>query len=197
MKIVTMYSEKNLTDVMEASSLEEYERHQFFLCTGARDEEVQFAFWNDVDFDARKFNVKAKPDLGFYTKGREERSIPIPASLALLLRERRKRYPDAIFIFPAAHGGRNAHFLRSLKKLAYANGLNCGFCTTRVKKHDDGHITGGLSCADHPVCKHWILHRFRKTFATMHYRSGKVTMKTLQLWLGHKSLEDHDVVLGG
>jgi integrase/recombinase XerD len=177
-KIVKMYTKDQLVELMAASSQEEFERHQFFLGTGARDEEVQFAIWKDIDFDLYKFSVKAKPDLGFKTKGRQERSIPIPEFLVNLLKERRKRNPDSRFIFPAPNGGPNVHFLRSLKLLAFRNGMNCGDCVSKK----------GLSCGDHPVCEHWILHRFRKTFATLHYRTGKVTMKTLQIWLGHKNL---------
>jgi integrase len=59
-----------------------------------------------------------------------------------------------------------------------------------LKKDKEGNVVGGgESCADAPVCEHWKLHRFRKTFATLHYRSGKVTMLDLQKWLGHKDLE--------
>ena len=39
-----------------------------------------------------------------------------------------------------------------------------------------------------PVCEKWISHRLRKTFATLHHESG-VSPRTLQKWLGHKSLE--------
>jgi len=35
---------------------------------------------------------------------------------------------------------------------------------------------------------HWILHRFRETFATLHHANG-VPARTIQLWLGHESLE--------
>jgi hypothetical protein len=44
-----------------------------------------------------------------------------------------------------------------------------------IKKHK--HCTGTLdgkavSCKDAACCEHWILHRFRKTFATMHHANG-------------------------
>jgi integrase len=34
----------------------------------------------------------------------------------------------------------------------------------------------------------WSLHKFRRTFATMHHESG-VSGRTLQAWLGHSNLE--------
>jgi site-specific recombinase XerD len=38
------------------------------------------------------------------------------------------------------------------------------------------------------VCSKWELHKFRKTFATVHHESG-VSARTLQAWLGHSDLE--------
>jgi integrase/recombinase XerD len=157
------------------------------LGCGGRDEEVQFAFYADISFTKGEFSVKenqiTKP--GFTIKGKQEREIPLPELLVKLLWERRKRYPDSRYIFPAPHGGRNVHFLRLLKKQALKNGFNCGACAAK----------NGESCVDHPVCQQWILHRFRKTFATMHYRSKVVTMKTLQKWLGHENLETTELYL--
>jgi site-specific recombinase XerD len=45
-----------------------------------------------------------------------------------------------------------------------------------------------VSCADAPVCEHWILHRFRKNFATDRHQAG-VSARQIQKWLGHSSLE--------
>ena len=38
------------------------------------------------------------------------------------------------------------------------------------------------------MCHHWGLHRFRKTFATMHHEAG-VPARTIQRWLRHSSLD--------
>jgi integrase len=81
-------------------------------------------------------------------------------------------------LFPNALGRPNGHFLRVLKKLAKRAGLNCGECVTKK----------GLSCQEHPVCDKWELHKFRRTFATIHHESG-VSARTLQAWIGHSSLE--------
>jgi integrase len=45
----------------------------------------------------------------------------------------------------------------------------------------------GKSCADAPVCGEWDLHKFRRTFATMHSEGG-VSPRTIQHWLGHSDL---------
>jgi integrase len=45
-----------------------------------------------------------------------------------------------------------------------------------------------VSCADAPVCEHWILHRFRKNFATDRHQA-RVSARQIQKWLGHSSLE--------
>ena len=46
----------------------------------------------------------------------------------------------------------------------------------------------GESCAGDAVCSNWGLHRFRKTFATLHH-DNTVPVRTIQRWLRHSSLE--------
>jgi integrase/recombinase XerD len=75
-------------------------------------------------------------------------------------------------------GGVEGHFLHKLKRLTLRAGLNCGHCVNKK----------GLSCKKHPVCDNWELHKFRKSFATIHHESG-VSARTLQAWLGHSDLE--------
>lgn len=82
-----------------------------------------------------------------------------------------------MLIFPTPSRKADGHMLRRLQKLAYRADLNCGECITK----------GGLSCSTHPVCTHWGLHKFRKTFAAMHSEAG-VSPLTIQRWLGHSDL---------
>ena len=132
--------------------------------------------------------MRAKPDLGFMPKDREERSVPIPDKLVEGLGERRRLYPEARLIFPNAKGNPQGHLLRVLKDRALAAGLNCGHCTGLFREKT-------VSCRTHPVCRYWILHRFRKTFATMHHQDG-ASVHDLQDWLGHSSLETTLLYLG-
>jgi integrase/recombinase XerD len=177
-KKVKAYNQKDLTAFFSKLSMDENDLFKFFLCTGARDAEVQFAFWKDVDFTARTFSVTAKPDLHFKPKDSEERLIPIPQSLADLLRARRERNSHSRLIFPAVGGGVETHFLRMIKNIALENDLNCGDCITK----------GGLSCKEEPVCEKWQLHRFRKTYATMSHHNG-TPVRTIQKRLGHADIE--------
>jgi integrase len=82
-----------------------------------------------------------------------------------------------MFIFAGPDGKPNGHFLRLLQKLALRAGLNCGECITKQ----------GKSCATQAICREWGLHKFRKTFATMHSEAG-VPPSTIQKWLGHSDL---------
>jgi integrase len=177
-KTVSAYEPEEINSLLAAADQEESELMQFFLFTGARDQEVQYAVWRDVNFSAKTLSVTEKLDLGFRPKDREEGEIPIPDSLVERLRARRKRYPDSRLIFPGTHGKANGHFLRTLKGLALRAGMNCGHCYNKA----------GKCCATKPVCKRFELHRFRKTFATMHHEAG-ISARRIQLWLKHSDLD--------
>jgi integrase len=103
---------------------------QFFLFTGAREQEVQYATWRDVDLDAKTFAVREKLDFGFTRKDKEEGAVPIPDSLVELLRARSHRFPNSRLIFTNSQGNPNGHFLRILNRLSMRAGLNCGTVTT-------------------------------------------------------------------
>lgn len=177
-KTVEAYSLEDLQSLFAAANLEEFELFQFLLGTGVREQEAMFAVWKDVDFNGKSFKVSEKLDLGFTPKDKEEGSIPIPDALVDLLKARRERYPNTRLIFPLPDGKPNGHMLRTLQRLAFRSGLNCGGCYNRA----------GQCCKDKAMCHHWGLHRFRKTFATMHHEAG-VPVRTIQRWLRHSSLD--------
>ena len=177
-KTVSAYSAEEIQGLLAAADREEADLFQFFLCTGVREQEATYATWRDVDFTQGTFQVREKLDLGFTPKDKEEGKIPIPESLVSLLRERRKRYPNTRLIFPHRSGKANGHFLRILKTVALRAGLNCGECYNKA----------GKCCATSPTCSCFGLHRFRKTFATMHHEAG-VSARTIQRWLRHSDLE--------
>lgn len=177
-KTVSAYRQEEILRLLRAAGNEEAEMIQFFLFTGARDQEVQFATWRDIDFSAKTFTITEKLDLGWSPKDAEEGSIPIPDALVEVLRKRRERNPGTRLIFPTAQGKPNGHFLRTLKSLAFRIGMNCGGCYNKK----------GQCCSNKPVCKRFELHRFRKTFATMHHEAG-VPVRTISRWLRHSDLE--------
>jgi integrase/recombinase XerD len=128
--------------------------------TGFREQEVMYLFWSDVDLKLRTVRVNAKPELGFYPKRWEDREIPAPAELIAELQKHTHR-PNCQFVFPSPTGNREQHTLDHCKSVAKRAGLD-------PAKVD--------------------LKTFRSTYATGMLRRG-FEVRTVQLWLGHKSLE--------
>jgi integrase len=161
---------------------------------------VTFASWQDIDFDKGVFHVRRKPEVGFFPKSHESRTVKLPTSLVAMLKSRKKRMPGTRWIF----GGKTRdgqettgnHFLRKLKTIALHAHMNCGQCKTTVTV-GEGHnrVQKDVSCATYAVCEHFYLHRFRKTCATRWMENG-VPTRTIQHWLGHKSLETTQKYLG-
>ena len=172
------YNQSFLARLFAACDAEDQLAFQFFLGSGAREQEVMYACWPDIDFIHGTFRITEKADLGWTLKDYEERTIPLPTDLLNALTTRRKERPKDRFLFPTKAGKPEGHFLRRLKRVALRAGLNCGHC--RSKK--------SLSCRTHPVCGHVELHRFRRTFATLHHEAGRA-IKKLQTWLGHSDIE--------
>jgi integrase len=123
-------------------------------------------------------SVNEKPYFEFKPKDCEKRSVPISDELIAQLKARKN---GNNLVFPSPNGRVDGHLLRRLKNAAYKGGLNCGRCVGTI----DGKP---VSCADAAVCEKWILHRFRKNFATDRHESGASPRK-IQKWLGHSSLE--------
>ncbi len=171
-------------------------RYKFFLATGARDKEVTFAAWTDIDFDKKTYHVRRKEDVFFTPKSHESRSVPLPDALVMLLRARQKNPPHDRWIFVNEEGRPDNHFLRKLKRIAKRAGLNCGHCKTTITEGKyDKKKQLEVSCKTRPVCEHFYLHRFRKTCATRWHEAG-VPIRTIQTWLGHKNLETTMIYLG-
>jgi hypothetical protein len=124
-KVVSAYSAREISSLVAAADQEAAEIIQFFLFTGAREQEVQYATWRDVDFDAKTFGVHEKRDLGFTPKDKEEGAIPIPDSLVELLRDRLRRNPGTRLIFANSEGNPQGHFLRILKRVGTGISEHC------------------------------------------------------------------------
>lgn len=190
------YTEEELKALFAAMDEEERIRYRFFLGSGCRDREVTFAAWSDIDFKAHTYHVRKKEDVGFKPKTHESRTIKLPASLVRELQERREKHPNDRFVFLSKQGKPDNHFLRKLKKIALRAGLNCGQCKTTITVGEyNGKKRVEVSCKMHPVCEHYILHRFRKTCATRWLHAG-VSMRDIQVMLGHKSLATTQKYLG-
>jgi integrase len=212
-----------LKTLLDSMSSEDQVRYRFFLGTGAREQEVAFATWADLDLQKAVFHIRAKPDDGFTLKTHEARSVPLPASLVSALKERKKHAPHSRWVFINDNGNPEGHFLRRFKLAAFKAGLNCGHCVGKTNKltgrtraqareqfyakrgaktFDEKFAIAGefkesmdVTCKTHPVCEHFYLHRLRKTCATRWSEAG-VPVRTIQHWLGHKDLSTTQRYLG-
>jgi integrase/recombinase XerD len=191
-KIVKAYQPEPLQVLFAAADQEDRILFHFFLGSGCRDNEVVHAMWEDIDFRLKTHDVREKREYPKYeVKDFEERTIPLPDALIEMLLDHRKRHPGKRLIFAGESGNPDHHLIRRLKCLAQKAGLNCGRCVSRNRE------TGRVrTCDQSPICKEWTLHRFRKTFATMHADAG-VKIHTISRWLGHADLDTTMTYLEG
>jgi len=191
------YSDEEVQELFGAMTEQEWLRYKFFLDTGCREQEVQYATWDDVDFTKEKFTVTGvgKTDVNFVPKSHEERSTPLTSELVGLLKAYRKQAPSKRWLFANEDGRPEGHFLRKFKAIAKRAGMNCGRCKTTVRegKYDARHEVT-VTCETRPVCDRHYLHRLRKTAATRWLRKGIDIMK-IKTWLGHKNLNVTQIYL--
>jgi integrase len=190
------FTDEDLKKLFDSMSAEDTARYKFILGTAAREQEAQYATWADLDFERKEFHIRPKQDAGFTPKNHEKRTVPMPDSLVRLLKERKKSAPHSRWLFVNKHGRPDGHLLKKLKRLALHAGLNCEECTTTMNKgRYDRKRPVEVTCKTDPICKHIFLHRLRKTCATRWEAAG-VPVRTIQLYLGHKSLETTQRYLG-
>ncbi|MGB9474374.1 MAG: tyrosine-type recombinase/integrase, partial [Candidatus Udaeobacter sp.] len=190
------FSEEELKKLFAAMDEQELIRYKFFLGTAAREQEVQYATWQDIDFDKMEFHVRPKKDVGFTPKNHEKRSVPMPASLVALMKKYRKNPTNTRWLFVNRDDQPDGHFLKKFKRIALHAGVNCGECKTTVTKgRYESKQEIVVSCKDDPVCKHIFLHRLRKTCASRWEAAG-IPVRTIQAWLGHKDLNTTQKYLG-
>jgi integrase/recombinase XerD len=184
-----MYATDTIQSLLSTVSREHFIMWSFFLHTGFREQEVAFCSWGDVDFKRGEISVTEKSHLGFEIKNYQQRTVPVPDEMMILLREHKATLPaGSSLVFPTKaargdagkikQGGKNRLNMLDLLKLDYyLAGLNCGQCQviSQGKK---------TTCSKVPQCKKVGLHMFRHTFASNHLRAGFniVDVSTL---LGH------------
>ena len=164
---VVPYPDDEMQKFFAACDEEEELLFKFFLHSMARDMEVAHCEVRDLKFDKNILHICPKPDKGFRLKGKRSgqskkgRKVPIPT----LFMTRMKKYcagkKSRDLLFPNGIGGVEYHFLRRCEKIAKRAGLDW---------------------------EDFDLHRWRKTGATRHHEKG-VSVRKIQAWLGHESLE--------
>jgi integrase/recombinase XerD len=130
-KKVRAYRPDELKRLFAAAEPEEWLLYQFFLCSGAREQEVMNAEYDDLDFVDGLFTVRAKSD--WKPKDFEEREIPLPDFLLAALKERMLTTKESL-IFPTKDGKRDGHMLRRLQALAKRAGLVGEFGLHKFRK---------------------------------------------------------------
>jgi integrase len=199
---VIPYESDELRKIFEIATPEEFLIFNFFLSTGCREAEVSHAQWEDIDWKKSEYIVRPKQWVDrsgdakvFTVKNHEHRRVPLTRDVVALLKARQKD-STSVWLFPNRDNQPQGHFLRTLKNIALRAGLNCGRCqTTRVVGIDENKKSVAVSCKTHPECEKHYLHRLRKTRATL-WQENQVPIRTVQHWLGHKSLETTQKYLG-
>ena len=164
---VITYSDKEMQEFFAVCNAEEELLFKFLLHSMAREMEVAHCEVRDLKFDKNILHTCPKPDRGFHLKGKRSgqvtkgRKVPIPSIFMARMQAFRKGKKPRDLIFPNNKGGVEQHCLRRCEKMARRAGLNW----------EDSN-----------------LHRWRKTGATRHHVKG-VSVRKIQAWLGHESLE--------
>ena len=161
---------------------------KFFLTSGFRNRETRFLSWYDLDFRNSLARVTSKPIWKFNPKNYEERAVPLPTAMIEQLQQLKEERGAgaADLVFPNTVGKPDTLHLEIIKKVARRAKLNCGQCVSER----------GFKCAQGPYCERIFLHKFRHTFATQHLRDG-IDIRTLQNWMGHRSIKSTMVYLKG
>jgi integrase len=168
-KVVRAYTEEELKALFDECDEDERIVFKFFLASGCREGEVAHTEWRDLDFVHNKLHIQPKPEWRWKIKDKEDRFVPMPPALMAELQSRKNGAKAMDLVFPNSFGRPEGHFLRMLQDIAKRGGLE----------------------------GNWELHQFRKTFATRLLRSGKATVRDIQQWLGHYSLEVTQAYLKG
>lgn len=160
------------------------------LMTGFRDKEAAHLTWKEIKWKVNKIVLEGEKHIHhpkykgmvipFKTKNGKGREVPLFPSLKKVLEDWRERNPDTTFVIGTKGDLPPTHLLRTLKRLAGNNGLNCGQCE---------------SCASHDVCEEFYLHRFRHTFAATTLE--KYNIHQVSRWMGHSSIAVTAIYLSG
>ena len=130
-KTVRSYRPDELKALFAAADPGEWVLFQFFLCSGAREQEVANAAWDAIDFTDRLFHIKDSPN--FTTKDHEEREIPLPDFLVEVLK-RRMLDTKGSLIFPGKDDRPRRHMLRTLQALTHRAALVGEFGLHKFRK---------------------------------------------------------------
>ena len=101
-----MYEEEEIQGLLKACNDQERVLYLCYLLTGLRDKEMRYLTWRDIDFRTQVIRVTRKPLYGFKPKNKEEREVPVPASLISALKKYKgsKKLNAEALVFPNESG---------------------------------------------------------------------------------------------
>jgi integrase len=169
----TMYTREQIADILAVADPFMRLVIGLALKCGLREQEIVHLEWPDIHVRDKVLRVSSKPRYDFRVKDSEERDIPVPNDLLAELEAWHKEHPKAGLLLSTERGYPNRKLLRTLKRLAKREELNCNRC--------DG-CKGRLG-----ECQEWTLHKFRRTYCTTLLRSG-LDLRTVQAYMGHADL---------
>jgi integrase/recombinase XerD len=176
------YDPEDVIRLLQFADEDERDVIDFFCGVGFRNGEGTHTEWHDIDFRNKEITIYSKAErFGWKVKDSEKRTVGISDRLVERLKARHKRHPGEGLVFPNSRGNPDKHLLRIIKRVAFRAGLNCGQCMGTYNRKR-------VSCRTHPVCHKWIVHTFRKTWATVHAEVG-AAIATISRDLGHSSLD--------
>ncbi len=180
-KKVVSYDPDKMERLLKFADTDEADVIEFFLGVGFRNGEGTHTEWPDIDLKNKEVHVYSKRErFDWRVKDSEQRIVGISDRLADRLIARHERCPGNGLVFPNSKGNPDKHLLRIIKRVALRAGLNCGRCMGTYNRKQ-------VPCSTHPVCRKWIIHTLRKTWATYQARIG-TPLPTIQADLGHSSV---------
>ena len=170
----TMYTRDQISTILGAADSYMHLVISLALKCGLREQELIHLEWPDIHRHDRVLRVSSKPKYGFRVKDSEERDIPIPDDLLAELEKWRETNPKSTLTLGTKSDLPNRKLLRTLKRLAKREGLNCKTCRGCQSRNNE--------------CQDWTLHKFRRTYCTTLLRSG-LDLRTVQAYMGHADLD--------
>ncbi len=169
----TIYTRDQIASILGAAGPYMHLAIGLALKCGLREQEIVYLEWSDIHSQDKVLRVSSKPAYGFRVKDSEERDIPLPDDLLAELKQWHESHPKATPLLATQGGAPNQKLLRTLKRLAKNEKLNCNRCAG---------CRGNLG-----ECQEWTLHKFRRTYCTTLLRSG-LDLRTVQAYMGHADL---------
>jgi integrase len=149
--------------MLKVATVDEKDLISFFLYSGFRDEEVQYAKYSDIDFRQGTINVHDKPEYDWTVKDREQRmqDIILPGKFVKRMKSRqeRKGAKTTDLIFPNTKGEPDTHLIYTSQRVAKRSKV-------------EGRVTQ---------------HKYRRTLGTM--VAKQYGIEQARIWLGHSDIQ--------